>query len=76
MGTRKRKGCTKYRKTKNPKCNNQNDCNWEVGKGCKSKKSRKRRRRRKSPSDSINEISQQFKDLMELRKKQEIRRSI
>lgn len=69
MGTRKRKGCTKYRKTKNPKCNNQNDCNWEVGKGCKNKRSRNRRR--KLPRDSIDELNQKFKNLMELRKKQD-----
>ena len=29
-------GCTKYRKTKNPKCNDQSGCNWVVGSNCPS----------------------------------------
>ena len=31
------KACSKYRKTKEPKCEKQEDCQWVVGKGCRSK---------------------------------------
>jgi lipopolysaccharide cholinephosphotransferase len=42
--------CSKYRKTKSPKCDNQKDCKWKVGKGCKSKaKSCKKFRKTKAP---------------------------
>jgi ankyrin repeat protein len=29
--------CSKFRKTVDPKCNNQPNCNWVVGSGCKKK---------------------------------------
>ena len=30
------KGCSKYRSTKDPKCNDQEGCKWVKGQGCKS----------------------------------------
>ena len=31
---KKSSGCNQYRKTKDPKCNDQEGCYWETGKGC------------------------------------------
>ena len=30
------KGCSKYRSSKDPKCNDQEGCKWVKGQGCKS----------------------------------------
>ena len=35
------KGCSKYRSTKDPKCNDQEGCKWVKGQGCKSKSQKK-----------------------------------
>ena len=31
------KNCKKYKKNKDPKCNNQSECEWVVNKGCLNK---------------------------------------
>ena len=49
----KRKSCNRFRKTKGDKCDDQDGCEWKVGKGCdKSKRKSKRKSKSKSKSKS------------------------
>ena len=34
METKEKVNCKKFKKNKDPKCNDQPECNWEKGKGC------------------------------------------
>ena len=36
-------GCSSYRKTKNPKCDDQDNCEWVIRKGCQDKKHPKKK---------------------------------
>ena len=46
--------CSKYRKTKDPKCDEQDGCQWVKGKGCTGSKAKPRsyKKDRPSPSES------------------------
>ena len=51
-------GCTQYRKTKKPKCEDQSDCEWIKNKGCKSKKaSPKPKAKKASPKPKAKKAS-------------------
>lgn len=47
----KKKSCTSYRKTKDPKCGGQPDCEWVVRKGCQKKKSPAKKLKKNMPKE-------------------------
>ena len=51
--------CKKYKKTKSPKCKDQKDCDWVVGKGCLDKKTKAKKSSVKKTKAVVHHLTEE-----------------